>query len=223
MAQKVSAIRNYRSPLRERQVAQTREMIIRGLATEIVENGLHDLSMATVAARAEVAERTVYRHFTGIDDMIEALRAFVGEQIVTRMADLPRVRPDKVESPDDLAATLPALYATFDAIGDPARAMAIITLTQGSDNSRQRRRESLRRALQADLAHLDDTTADAVFETIYTIAGSQTWFLITRDGRLTSEQAGEGAAHVMRALLAGLRSQQAAARPRARVARRRKA
>jgi AcrR family transcriptional regulator len=207
------ATRPYRSPLRARQAAQTQETILHALAEEIVDGRLHELSVVAVARRAEVSERTVYRHFPGVEAMIDGLRELVGREIEERMGGRPYLRASEPGSPEALLEFLPALYETFEAIGSPARAMAIVTFVRGDDPERVRRRESLRRTLAPELAHLDEAAAHAVFETIYQLAGSITWFLLTRDGRLTTREAGEGAARVLRALTTGLRAERAAVAP----------
>jgi AcrR family transcriptional regulator len=207
------ATRPYRSPLRARQAAQTQETILHALAEEIVDGRLHELSVAAVARRAEVSERTAYRHFPGVEAMIAGLRELVGRRIDEHMAGRPHLRGSAGVTPDALVEFLPALYETFEAIGSPARAMAIVTFVRGDDPGRVQRREALRRTLTPELAHLDEATAHAVFETIYQLAGSITWFLLTRDGRLTTREAGEGAARVLRAITMGLRAERAAVAP----------
>ena len=201
--------RSYRSPLRERQVAQTREAILNALAAEILDNGIHGLSVADVAARAEVAERTVYRHFANVEAMIDALTALVGTQLEAKLGDQPRLRPDKTEPPDALVDQLPALYVAFDEIGAPARAIAAVTLARGSDRGRRQRRDLLADALKEELGHLDPVAAHAVVETLYLLGGSVSWFLLTRSGELTGEQAGQAAARAVRAILRDLRAERA--------------
>ncbi len=213
MAEEMPAGRPYRSPLRERQAAQTRELILRALADKIVDGGLHDLTIAAVALRAGVAERTAYRHFANVDAMLAGLRAMVGEQLGAHVADHPRLGVTEAASADEFIDTLPTIYAAFDAIGTPARAMAIIVLAQGDDPGRVGRRQALGDALADDLTHLDPASAHAVVETLHLLAGSLSWFLLTRDGTLTGDQAGEAAARVLRATLAGLRAERDATAP----------
>ncbi|CAN5315013.1 hypothetical protein BH11PSE2_BH11PSE2_00400 [soil metagenome] len=53
----------YKSPLRERQKAETRDLILRAVGRRIEVAGVEELSFADVAAEAKVGQRTVYRHF----------------------------------------------------------------------------------------------------------------------------------------------------------------
>jgi AcrR family transcriptional regulator len=200
-------VRTYRSSLRERQVQQTRELILRALAEEILAGGLHDLSVAAVAARAEVAERTIYRHFPNVSALLDGLRAFVGEQLAAHMDGPLPLREDTPAPIEEIVARIPALYRALDAVGAPARAAALVTLQQGDDPGRSERAEALRRALQPELTHLDEASARAVIDTIRSLAGSLSWFLLTRDGRTSGAQAGEAAARILLAMLTGFRAE----------------
>ena len=93
-------------------------------AEEILERGLHGLSISAVAARAEVAERTVYRYFESTETLLDALIQSVGARLGTLLGDQARLRPDRSSSLDELVAHLPALYVALDEIGAPARAVA---------------------------------------------------------------------------------------------------
>jgi AcrR family transcriptional regulator len=209
VADPAAAPRAYRSPLRERQVAQTRETILNAVAREILERGIHLLSMSSVAARADVAERTVYRYFPSTEALLDALIEMVGARLTELLGDRPRLRPDRDEPLDALVEHLPELYAALDEIGDPARAVAAVTLARGSDSSRQRRRDILSAAFAPELAHLPPEEARALFETLYLLGGSISWHLLTRSGELTGEQAGQAAARVVRAILRDLRKERA--------------
>ncbi|MGH8891601.1 MAG: TetR/AcrR family transcriptional regulator [Acidothermaceae bacterium] len=209
VSEKPSGPRSYRSPLRERQAAQTRETILQALADEIVSSGIQALSVAAVANRADVAERTIYRYFPNVEALLEGLTSSVSAQLAEYMGERPRLEPGRHEAPDDLAAHLPHLYEALDRIGAPARAMAIVTLARGSDTGRQRRRDTLARILEPELAHLDPAAADAMFETLYLLGGLISWFLLTRSGALDGAQAGRAAARSIQAILTDLRSEQA--------------
>jgi AcrR family transcriptional regulator len=206
-----SSSRPYRSPLRERQVAQTREAILHAVAEEILEHGIHGLAMSAVAARADIAERTVYRYFANIDALLEGLSQYVGEQLTPRLGDGPRLKEGINPSPEELINHLPRLYRALDEIGTPARAVAAITLIRGSDAGRRRRQELLGRYLADEMAHLPDEEARALLETMYMLAGSVSWFLVTTNTAITGEQAGRAAARMMHAVLADLRREREAA------------
>jgi AcrR family transcriptional regulator len=70
-----STRRRYSSPLREQQVAETRERIVAACADLVVETGSLDIVMSAVAERAQVAEPTLYRHFPSKEVLFHALAA----------------------------------------------------------------------------------------------------------------------------------------------------
>lgn len=77
--------RPYRSALRRKQVAATRELILQALAEQLAAGGLQDFSIAEAAQRAGVAPRTIYRYFPNREALLDAVGAWVDQQL----GDLP--------------------------------------------------------------------------------------------------------------------------------------
>ena len=88
-----SASRPYASPLREEQAAATRARIVEALAGLLETQDVQDISLAEVAQRAGVAERTLYRHFPTKYDLFAAMYQWVAGD-PGRVEDL---RPSSVE------------------------------------------------------------------------------------------------------------------------------
>jgi AcrR family transcriptional regulator len=65
--------RPYTSTLRERQVAQTRELILDAVTTLLGDRRADEVTTRDIAAEAGVAERTVYRHFPDRQALLEGL------------------------------------------------------------------------------------------------------------------------------------------------------
>lgn len=63
----------YSSPVRDEAKEATRARIVDALQRVVLEEGVHAFSVATVAKRAGIAHRTVYRHFPSREDLLEAL------------------------------------------------------------------------------------------------------------------------------------------------------
>jgi AcrR family transcriptional regulator len=63
----------YTSPLRERQVAQTRELILDAVTTLLGDRRADEVTTREIAAEAGVSERTVYRHFPDREALLEGL------------------------------------------------------------------------------------------------------------------------------------------------------
>ena len=59
----MSAVKRHGSDLRDEYAAQTRRRIVAAFVESLQDEGADDVSMAAIAKRANVAERTIYRHF----------------------------------------------------------------------------------------------------------------------------------------------------------------
>jgi AcrR family transcriptional regulator len=74
----------YASPLRERQKADTRALILATVERLLADRSLEQFSLADVARAAGITERTVYRHFETRDALLEATWKRVNESIGLR-------------------------------------------------------------------------------------------------------------------------------------------
>ena len=68
-----STTKPYSSALRDRQVAQTRELILDAVTTLLGDRRADEVTTREIAAVAGVSERTVYRHFPDRDALLEGL------------------------------------------------------------------------------------------------------------------------------------------------------
>jgi AcrR family transcriptional regulator len=84
--------RRYDATGRQAEAQRTRDRIVQ-VATDLVREGVHpeEISYADVAARAEIATRTVYRHFPELRDLVTAIAAATVRRVVGD--DLPADRP----------------------------------------------------------------------------------------------------------------------------------
>jgi AcrR family transcriptional regulator len=73
MAKRREASTGYSSPMRDEAKEATRARILDALVRVVIDEGVHAFSVATVAARAGIAHRTVYRHFASREELLEAL------------------------------------------------------------------------------------------------------------------------------------------------------
>jgi AcrR family transcriptional regulator len=73
MAKRTKTSPVYLSPVREEAKEATRERIIDALVRVVLEEGVHAFSVATVAERAGISHRTVYRHFASREELLEGL------------------------------------------------------------------------------------------------------------------------------------------------------
>lgn len=88
------------SSLRDVYREETRTRILDAAVAELSQNELEALTMAGVAARAGVTERTVFRHFPTRDALIRAV--WPRMQARVRSSGFPRTARDLIETPNRL-------------------------------------------------------------------------------------------------------------------------
>jgi AcrR family transcriptional regulator len=98
--------RRYHSPLRAAQAGETREAILRGVATWMQRKPNEKFTLDGIARLAGIERRTVFRHFPDKD----ALRAAFWEWVNRRI--LPRILPASLE---ELLEAPRTTFAGFDA------------------------------------------------------------------------------------------------------------
>lgn len=171
-----TATRSYRSPLRERQAAETRRTILAAAAERILDDGIPDFSVREVASQAGVSERTVYYHFPNRQAVLDALADWVDEQLRER-----RLHADP-EDIDDLSGRIGAIFAAFEEIGAPVRAMARLSAAGGRKaDATAARTEGFRRRFAPLLDQLPEDEAKRRFAVLRHLVTTNTWVTL-RDG-----------------------------------------
>lgn len=188
--------RAYHSPLRERQAANTRREILQAAAELIESDGLADFSLREVAARADVSERTLYYHFPNRQAVLDALADWVDEQLrERRLQDDPR-------NIEDFPARIAAIFAAFDEIGAPARAMARLSAAEGMRSAAYRdRTEAFRERFAEVLDPLPPAEAERCFALLRHVVSATTWMTLREEFGLEAEDAAAAMAWALRALL----------------------
>lgn len=195
--------RPYHSPLRERQAAETRTLILEALAQVIAEGGTTDFTVEDVAAQAGVATRTVYRHFPSRQALLDALAEHLDERFgELRAADELPGLVDDVPDADALLSTVPAVMRRFDDL-EPFSTAMVLTANRGMLRSQRhdRRTEQFRELLAGKLERVDAGQRDAVFALARHLLSSQTWFALRKEFGLDGETAGRTVAQAIGALL----------------------
>lgn len=197
--------RAYRSTLREEQAKATRQRIVDALVEQASERGRTEFSIAEVAARAGVAERTVYRYFPTREALLDAVSAA-----------LDALTQSEPKSPDDVEGHVRALFAWFE---DNAQLIEASHATGvGSEvRARGRRQRGARTKAMldvwlADLPEPDRRRAFAVFRSMF---GSFTWRTMRSELGLSAEETVDAVDWVLGLVMADLakRSQAAAKAP----------
>jgi AcrR family transcriptional regulator len=197
---RASANRTYRSPLRAQQAQRTRELILAAYADLVVAGRSSNVTMAAVAARAGVAERTVYRHFPSGQSLLDGLSEQASAVMRERGAELAG------RSLDDAIGRAGELYRGFEAAGPPLKAAIIAGLDAGYRSPGQSGRvDHIREALREEFPGLaEDELAETVVLLRFQLGG-WAWYLLTEREGLSTEQAARLSARAAGAVLADLR------------------
>jgi AcrR family transcriptional regulator len=185
--------RSYSSPLRDRQTAETRTIILGALGAELAGGGIEDFSMARVARRAGVSERTVYRHFPTRDALLDGLSEWYNE----RVGDF----PDGV-SAEAIPQTIAQVFADFDEHESLAR--AVLASPGGRELRRHARAARLARldaALAPALDGVDTDRVAAAWGLIFALCSARTWQARRDEGGLDGAAAGRAVARAIQLIL----------------------
>jgi AcrR family transcriptional regulator len=77
----MSAVKRHGSNLRDEYAALTRQRIVVAFVETLQDEAADDVSMAAVAKRAKVAERTIYRHFNTRAELLAAAGEWVEDNV----------------------------------------------------------------------------------------------------------------------------------------------
>ena len=179
--------------VREEYKEQTRTRIIDSAIDLMREAGEEPLTIASVAARAGVTERTIYRHFDNREKLIRA----VWRRMQGRVASggFPRTAEALLSSPK-------TLFPRFDELGELVRAS--IHSAAGLEirmHSNAERTEALLASVRDALPHLDEKALRRRAAIAQLINSAQGWDVLTRFWGMTGEEAGEAAAEALAVLI----------------------
>ena len=192
-----SSLRPYSSPLRDRQVLQTREQILGALAQQLAEGGFRDFNIPGVARRSGVSIRTVYRYFPTREALLEAAEDWIDRHLIqvpvpTTAGEIPERTEQAFASFDDHASLI------------LARIESEVGLT-GHRPGHARRLEALTAALSDATAHLDPAAARACAAIISYLSSALAWKTLRQEFEMTGRESGIAVAWAIRTLIADLR------------------
>lgn len=194
--------RRYRSTLREDQAKATSQRIVDALVAQACEHGRQDFSIAEVAARAGVAERTVYRHFPTRQALIEAIHVASEQDTRTKLPD----------NPDNAFGHVHTLFAWFEENAQLVEAAHVTGIaSEVRAHGRRQRGERAKKMVDEYLALLpeaDRRRALAVFRSMF---GSATWRTMRRELGLSAEETVDAVEWVIGLVRADLEKRKAAA------------
>jgi AcrR family transcriptional regulator len=195
-----STSKPYNSPLRDRQVAQTRDLILDAVTTLLGDRRADEMTTRDIAVAAGVSERTVYRHFPDRDALLEGL--------ARRLPPLEGGKPSfGAGSLDDLAPTSRRLMALLDDHYVTARAEAVLNAdprrfaADTQDNSRE-----MRELLAKGLPELDERERLRIAAVIRCLVSTQAWLRMREEFGVPGVESGPVVAWVIDTIIRELRA-----------------
>ncbi|HET9159475.1 MAG TPA: TetR/AcrR family transcriptional regulator [Caulobacteraceae bacterium] len=182
--------------LRERQKAQTHELIVDALVEALAAGELDKMTHDALAKRTGVSRQTVYRHFPDREALLRGLWNRTNSRMLA--APMPT-------SEAELLAALPTLFQRFDANAE------LITIAQSTPQGRALRMSVKDKRTRDFLS----TTAEAaegfsgeehrlIAAVVQLMCGGQAWLEMRQQWDLTGEQMGVAVGWAVRTLLADL-------------------
>jgi AcrR family transcriptional regulator len=194
-----STSKPYTSTLRERQVAQTRELILDAVTTLLGDRRADEVTTRDIAALAGVSERTVYRHFPDRDALLEGL---------TRRLPPPGGKPSfGVGSLDDLAPTARRLMELLDEHYVTARAEAVFNADprRFAADTQTNTRE-MRELLANGLPELGEREQLRIAAVIRCLVSTQAWLRMREEFGVPGTESGPVVAWVIDTIIRELRA-----------------
>lgn len=186
--------------LRERQKDLTRDAILDALAETIVDRGLHDFSVQHVSDRAGVSHRTVYRHFSDRNALLQGLAEKLDRTF--RERELPLVP----EEPEDIAALIRDVFGVFSDHRALVRAVAVGALAARTQpENRQVRDRVFREKVEEAARGLPPRQARGASAVIRYLANSMAWVVLTEQLGLEEDEAVDAVTWAVDTLVADLR------------------
>ncbi|HET9387005.1 MAG TPA: TetR/AcrR family transcriptional regulator [Vicinamibacteria bacterium] len=208
----MSKTRQYRSPKRERAKADTRDKIVHAVVRVVLDDGIHAFTVQNVALKAGVSHRTVYRHFTTREELLDGLAKWL-----SRIAAGSTI-PTSPETIGDVIVTVAPSYLAMGELRDAVRAYVITSLAlHWQDEARRQRTLAFDKSIGAAFPHLPSKERREAAALIRHLASTRAWYTLTVEGGLDDAAAARAADWAVRTLFKDLgRRNRAAAKAKAR-------
>ncbi|MBR0689024.1 TetR family transcriptional regulator [Bradyrhizobium manausense] len=189
--------------LRDEYAEMTRQRIVAAFVEALEDEAVDDISMAAVAKRAKVAERTIYRHFKTRAELFAAAGEWIEDNVFSYIP---------FTSPDELPEIFRKLCKRFDRHPHLARAIA---MTRAGRRVRAGFRRHLidqhRKAMAPLVRHLpakDVRQAEALASYLNNVLA---WNAMREDFGMTSSEIADAIEWALTTLLKDVRQRDAAA------------
>src|SRR5215213_5476319 len=179
------------TPIRERRRLAARQALLDAYVELALEGGPEAITFARLAARADVSERTVFRHFASRAELDDAF-----DQLLLERMAFPGW-PDRLA---DVPAFIEDLHRRFDEHAD-LMTVAVRTATARPQPAQSRRLHALRASLQHDLAGLPSERAAEVVAVLDLLVSATCWHRLRHLAGLPAGSGPRAAADAARAVI----------------------
>lgn len=174
----------------------TRQAILDALLAQLRESPTAPFSHETVAVRARVSARTVYRHFPTRSDLTIALWAKLRDETGTRWPRQER----------EIIPCLRKTFRQFEDVADLTRAaIAAAATTDYPTHGSSEGRAAFRQSLEEFLGVLSNAEGKRLVAACVAIYSAPFWQMLRDRGQLSPRDAEEAAVATMRALVSDAR------------------
>lgn len=150
--------------------SSTPDRILDALVSIVTDGRVFDFSVQEIADRAGVSHRTVYRHFTDRQGLLDGLGQRLDDQLVAAGA------PARVRSMAQLPVDAEMSFDLWDEIGDAMHAFAVLSAAAPRRPSSRRQHDQEAMEVMADLvAHLPSDLGRSVQAVLRSLYSSAMW------------------------------------------------
>lgn len=186
--------------LRQRQNELTKELILKALAKVILEKGVHNFSVQTVADAAGVSHRTVYRHYPTREALLEGLADYLDSLFkLQQYITVPK-------SASEVLSAVTDIFHLFEDVDIYVKAMVLARLSTGHRGTPTLERDAAFQKITEELApNLSKNERRCTAMVIRYLLSSTTWVILTDNLGLTTEEALSGVKWAVEVLFGDLK------------------
>jgi AcrR family transcriptional regulator len=189
----VKAIRRPSNSLRARQKASTVEIILDAVAQCLKNTPLADLNFSAIAKQAGIGERTIYRHFSTKDGLLDAFWA----------AHMKAVHGPHPQDAKSLLRAPIEIFPGFDLNAEVTR--GLVTTVQGraiAQRANKTRVAAFRSAVRDAVGELPEPKATRLCASVQSLLSAGTWLQMREFWGLGGDEAGLAVQEALEVLLA---------------------
>jgi AcrR family transcriptional regulator len=184
--------------LRDRQRQVARETILNAVADHLAEHGSFEFSIAEIAERAGVSQRTVYNYFGSRSDLIDAFSDWTDQTIhESGGTALPR-------DLDQLPEAVISNFGVFEENSGVAEALARLDSVERLTSAHARRTEAFSEVVRDAFPDMSEREVTGVALLMRQLGSVRTWYSLTREHGLSTDDAASVTAWALQQLKSSL-------------------